>query len=269
MTYRETITSTDGSTEEGTCTEEHALSLLRTAVRRGYRTEATRAGGAVIVRDVHSGEFVPRHRTVTLEPVTATGTLTATVRADLDAIARYPRSYLAGEGTNAGRIIAGLIYGIPPATAARLMARGLVAVGEAVSEHGQKRRPVAVSLAARLAMLAQDHHTSTSEPRGYVRPADVRGLEGHIGPWRTGGCTYIRSSVASCPCRWSCPCEDREDARRKAHEHRQQVTAELVTALGGLKVAGNLYRPACQRAFASGRCGLAKSTDNHIGRMLS
>lgn len=205
-----TVTQADGTVSEGICTEAQAARSLATAARRGYRVEATRNGGAVIVRDIR-GSVVPRKHTVTLEPVAPTGKVTPAMRADLDAIAKRR----AGAWLVRGRINAGF-YSIPPASAARLVQRGLVTV---------EGTAVAVSIAARLAMLAQDHHTETGEPRGYHREVGV------IGPWRKGGCVYDRSSVAHCACRWSYPAEDRDSARRKAHEHRQEATAALLATL--------------------------------------
>ena len=228
--FRSTVTSSDGTTSEGTSSEADAWRTLRTAVRRGYSVEATRQGGAIIVREIpHAGDtWQPaRKHTVTLEPVTHAGTVTATMRGDLDAIARWGRSRLTGD-----RIRAGFIYGIPPAATARLMQRGLVTVdGETVS----------VSLVARLAMLAQDHHTETREPRGYVHPSDIGADYAGAGlnkPGRRAGKILDRSSVASCSCRrWSYPAEDRDNARRRAHEHKQEVTAAMVRALDSAAAA--------------------------------
>jgi hypothetical protein len=213
--FREIITSADGTVTEGQCGEEHALSLLRTAVRRGYRVLATRQGGAVIVRDVWTAATVPAKRTVELIPSLPCGTLTATVRRDLDMITRARAPHLRD-----GRIRAGYFYAVPPAATARLIARGLVTGGET------EGRPITVSLAARLAMLAGDHQTRTSKPRGYYRDPD------HIGPWRKGGCMHDRSSAASCSCGgFSTWAEDRDSARQKAREHRQEATAALVSEM--------------------------------------
>ena len=106
-----------------------------------------------------------------------------------------------------------------------------------------------MSLAARLAMLAQDHQTTTSEPNGYIAPLDLafknelRGgpavtittYNGGVGmnkPGKRAGMVYDRSSLAVCSCRgWSYPAEDRDRARRKAHEHRQEVTAAMLRTL--------------------------------------
>jgi hypothetical protein len=227
--FRETVTSADGSTSEGSCSEAQASRLLRRVVRLGYRVEATRSGGAVIVRTIpHGGDtWKPaRQHTVMLEPVTVAGKITATVRGDLGIVGRWAAGSLAAQfRPETGRIDAGL-NSIPPGAAARLIERGLVTVDGT---------SVAVSLVARLAMLAQDHRTETREPRGYVRPAEL-GWEGHAGLNKPGGRSgkmYDRSSVASCSCRgWSYPAEDREDARRRAHGHRQEVTAAMIRDLG-------------------------------------
>jgi hypothetical protein len=216
--FREAITSADGTVTAGTCDEAHALSLLRRAVRRGYTVEATRAGGAVIVRTVHDGDYVPRRHTVTIEPAVPAGKITKAMRRDLVALAdRDARSGPNRIDAGTRRINAGL-YSIPPAATARLADRGLVKIDD---------DRVTVSLAARLAILAQDHRTETSEPRGYHR------VDGVIGPWRKGGCLYDGSSVARCACHWTYPMDTRDSARRKAHEHRQQVTAALVGELTG------------------------------------
>lgn len=223
--FRETVTSADGSTEEGTCSDAYALQVLSRAVRLGYRVEATRQGGAVVVREIPSGEDrwrPPRKHTVMLEPAAQVGKVTDTNRLDLRIIDQHAgRSLAARLNPATGRIDSG-VNSIPPAAAARLIERGLVVVdGMAVS----------VSLAARLAMLAQDHHTETQKPRGYYRKAGV------IGPWRKGGCVYDRSSVAHCTCHWSYPAEDRDDARRLAHGHRQEATAAMLRALNDAATA--------------------------------
>lgn len=231
--FRETVTSADGSTTEGTCSEADAMRTLGRAVRLGYRVEATQNGGAVIVRLIHAGTDhwqPPRKHTVTLEPIAAAGKITATNRLDLGIIDQHraSRSLAARLDPATGRINAGL-NSIPPAATARLMERGLVTV---------ERDAVSVSLAARLAMLAQDHHTETREPRGYIRPSDMpgRAWDGHVGLNKgggRGGKIYDRSSSVRCSCRGlSLPTEDRDDARRKAHEHRQEVTAAFVRDLG-------------------------------------
>jgi hypothetical protein len=220
--FRMTVINADGTTAEGAYTEADAMCSLRRAVRRGYRVEATRNGGVVITREIPSAgdTWAPaRKHVVTLEPVAVPGKITGTMRHDLDLIAIRGGSLLAN-----GRIKAGYFYGIPPAASARLIARGFVTV---------RGTAVAVSLSARLAMLAQDHQTTTREQRGYVRPGDI-GLStcGANGGGRSG-LVYDRSSGVTCACRWSLPTEDRETARRLAHEHRQQATAALVGTLAG------------------------------------
>lgn len=214
--FRETVTSADGTTAEGACTEEHAMSLLRTATRRSYRVEATSKGGMIITRDVHGGGVFPRAHTVTLEPAADAGTVTPAMRRDLDVIASRRSASLVGRRIHAA------LYTVPAAATARLIARGLVAVeGTAVT----------VSLVGRLAMCAQDHRATAGKPRGYYH------AEGHIGPWRKGGCMHDRSSVASCTCHaWSYPAEDVDDARRRARAHREAATAAMVR---GLLAAGS------------------------------
>ena len=241
--FRETITAADGTSEQGSCSEEHALGLLRTAVRRGYTVEATRTGGVVIVRKVATGlSVVPRHRTVALEPVTPVRALTERTRLDLQAIAgrdgKHPARLMRG------RICAGLCS-IPPAASKVLQARGLVAV----HWEGGSPETVTLTLAARLAMLAQEHKTRTSEPAGYQYPSDMAYRDalrtgqrvtlstpgiGRVGlnkPGRRAGKCYYGDSTAFCTCSWSWPCGDRDDARRKAREHRQEATAVMVAAL--------------------------------------
>jgi hypothetical protein len=209
--FRETVTAGDGASHTGACSEVHALSLLYTAVRRGYSVEATRDGGAVIVRILPGGA----RRTVTLEPAAPAGTVTRTMRSDLNLITLRGGS---GRASLAGGCILAPFYRCPPAATARLVARGLVTVTDTGG--------VTVSLSARLAMLAQDHRTTTSQPRGYHRPAD------YGEPSTCGIRRHDRGSVASCSCgSWSLPAEDRDTARRKGHEHRQQVTSAMLRTL--------------------------------------
>ncbi len=180
--FMRTITHADGERATGTATEADALRLLRTAVRRGFRVEVTRSGGAIIERDIYDGRStLPRTHSVTLEPVTPVGKLTATVRECLSDIARREAFRIdAAEPEfrhQVGRISAGL-RGVGPAAATRLVDRGLVVLGKpyASMSNGylpETLTPVRVSLTARLAMHAQDHRTHTLAPAGYVRPADV------------------------------------------------------------------------------------------------
>ncbi|MCX4657298.1 hypothetical protein AB0N79_38690 [Streptomyces microflavus] len=236
--FTKVVTHADGESATETSSDVHALRLLRTAVRRGYRVEATRTGGAIIERSVHDGvSIVPRTHTVTLEPVVPVGPISATVRECLsDIAAREAFRVDAAEPPfrhSVGRISAGL-GGAPPAAAARLVARGLVVLGEPYrsTSNGylpEVRTPVGVSLAARLAMHAQDHRTHTLEPAGYVRP-NPRVTAGVQTPG--GGLVYSRTSAAGCSCRnWSATGDGRDDARRLARRHRQQQTAEFIRAL--------------------------------------
>lgn len=236
--FNTVVTLADGTTSNGTCNETEAIRLLTKAVQRGYSVEATRSGGAVIVRMIPASTdrwTLPRKHTVTFEPVTPVGTVTQVQRRDLVAITRRR----AGSWLVKGRIHAGL-YSIPPAAAGRLVQRGLVTINGT---------DVSVSLVARLAMLAQDHHTTTSEPAGYRAPIDMAFRDSlvtgrpvtlvntsvNVGlnkPGGRAGKCYYRDSLASCSCRrWSYPAEDRDDARRRAHDHRQEMTAAMVRDL--------------------------------------
>jgi hypothetical protein len=226
LMFRETVTNSDGTTAEGTCTEEHAMSLLATATRRGYRIEATRKGGMVITRDVliPDGERAARRtRTVTLEPAAPLPSITATAREDFAQINQRAAAGLSSRLVGA-RIQAGF-YSIPPAAASRLIRGGLVILADDGT--------VTVSLAARLAMHAQDHQTRCSQPRGYVHPTDIGRIDcGRNGGGGRSGLVYSASSATSCSCRtWSYPAEDVNHARRFAREHRQAATAEMVRAL--------------------------------------
>lgn len=228
--FRETVTSADGTTVEGTSSEAHASRLLATAVRRGYAVEATRNGGAVIVRTIPAAGdswTPPRRHVVTLEPAKVPGKVTDTMRSDLMIIGLWPTGRRLGARLNAetGRIDAGL-NSIPRGAAKRLVDRGLVTVTDGA---------VTVSLSARLAMLAQEHHTETSEPFGYYNSLGTDGRP-EPGLWtRKRFARHDSTSVASCSCRgWSYPAEDRDDARRRAHLHRQEETAAMVRALGSV-----------------------------------
>lgn len=241
--FREVITSTDGTTDEGTCTEAHALSLLRRAVRRGCQVEATRTGGAVITRKVWTGDVLPKKHVITIEPLTPIGTITATVLGDLNAIAADQGAYRVDQAeapfrSRVGRINAGLMS-LPPSSGRRLVERGLLVPGEPErsTSNGylpETRTPVQLSLVARLSLLANAHHTSTVEPRGYHHP-DLSQPYASIGRNVGGGkagLAYDGISTAHCSCRdWSVAVDGRDAARRRAHEHRQQVTASMVAAL--------------------------------------
>jgi hypothetical protein len=241
--FREVATSTNGTTTEGTCSEGHALYLLRTAVRRGYQVEATRHGGAVITRKVWTGDVTPKTLTVAIEPLTAVGLITPTLLGDLAVISAEQRAYRVDQAepgfrSRIGRINARLAS-VPPAAARRLVERGLIVLGEPErsTSNGclpETRTPVQLSLVARLVLLAHAHRTSTTAPRGYHRP-DLSELYASLGRNVGGGkagLAYDGISAAYCSCRgWSAHVDGREQARRRAHEHRQQVTAAMVTAL--------------------------------------
>lgn len=236
--FLKVVTHADGDTATETACQSQALRLLRAAVRRNYRVEATRSGGAIVERNVYDGRsVVPRTHTVTLEPVTPVGTITSIVRGHLaDITATAYRIEVSGRPfqSRVGRI--STRQSIPPATAARLVTRGLVVLGEPydavlIGYHPEVRRPVRVSLAACLAVLAQDHRTHTIAPAGYVHPADT-GLVTAGVQTPGGGLVYSRTSAAGCSCgAWSATGDGRDDARRLARKHRQQQTGEFIRAL--------------------------------------
>ncbi|MHB9861934.1 hypothetical protein [Streptomyces sp. YIM S03343] len=243
--FTETITSKDGETSTGTASEAHALSLLRRAERRRHCTvEATRSGGVIVVRKVWDGSRTPKTRTIVLEPVMPVGLFTPAVRRALAAVDARSGAYLvtAAERCTRGRVgrISAGFEGVAPAAAARLVERGLVVLGEpytAVShETGVETRvPVRLSLAARLALLADKHRTRATAPAGYVRPADI-GMTGTAGlckPGRRSGMVYDRISRGGCSCHgWTGTYEGAEEARRAGRAHRQAVTGAFVRSLG-------------------------------------
>lgn len=234
-------TFTDGTTAAGTATEAQVVTLLRRAMRRRHITvEATRTGGVIIVRKVWNGGTVPKTMTIAFEPVTPAGRITPTMRADLADVAADSGAYrvTAAERefrARVGRTCARLTS-IPPATSARLIDRGLLGVGAPYSATSngwlpETRVPVRVTLAARLAMLADDHRTHTNAPAGYVHASDHGSAS--AGRQTPGGAlVYDRISTAGCTCgAWSATVEGRDEARGKAREHRQAVTAAFVRAL--------------------------------------
>ncbi|MGW7708292.1 hypothetical protein [Streptomyces sp. NPDC054771] len=223
--FRETITHAHGVTV-GTASEQHAVMLLVRAVRRGYDVEATATGGAQItwgrmVFGPGGGVVVRAERSIELEPVTLVGLLSITTRTDLDLIDRDRHArYVEERGR---RVLRGLLWCIPATTTARLLARGLVVEGE----DGRVR----VSLAARLALLAQDHRTRTTVPDGWHRPhaGDRYGSVGLNRPGRRAGLLRDSTSVAVCTCgELSAHGGDRADARRLATDHRRAVAAAFI-----------------------------------------
>ncbi|WP_406501576.1 hypothetical protein OHA04_27540 [Streptomyces sp. NBC_01590] len=240
--YRETIAHAHGTTE-GTASEQHATMLLARAARRGYAIEVTTPGGALITWTRHvfgPGEntVVRADRSITLEPFTPVGTLSDTVRADLDLIAGDPHARYAEE--NGRRVIRGLVWRIPAFTTARLRARGLV-----VEEEGL----VCLSLTAHLGLLAHAHRTRTTTPEGWRRPSagDPYGSAGLNRPGGRAGMLYGGGSAAVCSCGGlSAFGGDRSEARRLAREHRRAVAAAFV--------AEQLTPPPGRDRCSCGRC---------------
>ncbi|MEU6928988.1 hypothetical protein AB0A05_07470 [Streptomyces sp. NPDC046374] len=223
--FRETVTHAGGSTE-GTASEAHALMLLRRAARRGYAIEATRDGGALITwirRELRGGTA---HRSISLTPQMPVGKLTEALTGDLHAIRDLrPARYVLND---VGRriILAGLAEISPLATAA-LRARQLVTAAE--------RGTVRLTLTARLGLLAAEHRTTTTEPEGWSRPADL-GMHGVTAglnrPGRRAGMLNRTASAATCSCgQLRAFGGDRAEARRLARDHRHDMAAAFVEAL--------------------------------------
>lgn len=226
--FRETIHHAGGVTE-GTASETHALYLLRRAARRGHDIEATRAGGARITWTARrfgrrDGEVTEEARSIELAPHLPVGTaLTdATVR-DLTDIHEARRPRYAEED---GRRVISLNHfcRIPPVATARLRARGMV------TEDSDGR--VRLTLTARLGLLARAHRTRTTEPRGWQYPADIgMASAGLCKPGRRSGLLYDRGSAAVCTCGQLAAYGDgRDEARRRAAEHRREVARAFIVA---------------------------------------
>ncbi|MGW4720671.1 hypothetical protein [Nocardia sp. NPDC004260] len=228
------ISRADGGADTWTATysEADATSLLRRAVRtRRATVEARRNGGFVLQWNVHhlTGDTVTTTTaTITAEPITA-ARLTATMRADLEHIAEHPTR---ARWRPDGSLHVGFLGRIPPAAARRLADRGLIAT------EPENRPAVRLTLAARLALLAEQHRTTTAEPRGwhhpsdYLRPGEWPTSAGSHRPGGKSGKVYDRHSSARCSCgEFSEFAEDRSDAARRVRGHRQHVAAALVATL--------------------------------------
>ncbi|WP_199570566.1 hypothetical protein [Streptomyces murinus] len=223
--FRETITHSHG-TSEGTASESHALLLMRRAARRGYGIEATREGGAVITwtrRQLGTGALV--HRSIRLHPEMPVGKLTDAVVRDLRAIddARSAEYVMNDHGRRIIRVGLGEISAM--ATAA-IRARRLV------TDQGGRVR---LTLTARLGLLAHAHRTVTTEPQGWARPADIGRASVTAGlnrPGRRAGMIRSSASTATCSCgQLHAFGGNRDEARRLAHLHLQDVAAAFVTGL--------------------------------------
>ncbi|MGC0418369.1 hypothetical protein [Embleya sp. AB8] len=217
--FRELITHFGGTTE-GTASEAHAESLLRRAVNRGFRIEAATTGGALITWTAVTFDGPTRQtRAIQLLPLMPVGSsLTESTRKDLDLIRSGPADYVMRNGA---REITGLFWTIPQGATARLRARRLVTEGDG---------PVRVTLTARLALLALNHRTCTTEPAGWEHPGN-RPSAGLCKPGRRAGLLYSRTSSVVCECGYSKICGDRDEARREASDHRASVAAEFAKAL--------------------------------------
>ncbi|MEV8396686.1 hypothetical protein [Streptomyces niveus] len=228
--FSQNNTGADGTSVDGRASERAAASLLtRVQARRGARVEPTRDGGAFIAWTVlrfgeRDGDVVETECTITLKPLVPLGRLTQTIRADLDIIDAAPgRTRL---DASAHRITTGF-HSIPPAATARLVERGWVVVEAGGS--------VRLSLAARLALHADAHRTTTSEPIGYYRPDQAVSAGANRGG-RRNGLLHNGTSRASCACGELSKYDDsRYGARIRARKHREE-TARLAILAGTFNV---------------------------------
>ncbi|MFD6935250.1 hypothetical protein ACFWAP_03710 [Streptomyces goshikiensis] len=224
--FRESITHAGGVTE-GTASEAHALTALRRAVRRGYAIEATRDGGALVTwsRRELSGGIA--HRAVQFTPEMPVGALTESVIQDLRLIDDM-RGAQYVENDNGRRIIRIGFLEIAPMVTARLRARKLVTDEDNVR----------ITLTARLGLLATAHRTSTTEPGGWSRPADIGRQDWTAGlnrPGRRAGLINSTASHATCTCgQFTAVGGSRDEARALARTHRQAMATEFVTGLDPL-----------------------------------
>ncbi|MFI9026342.1 hypothetical protein [Streptomyces sp. NPDC053560] len=214
--FRETITH-QGGTTNGNASEAHAMLILRRAVTRGYTIDASTDGGATVswtARRFGVGtQVIEAPRSIELVPHLPVGNaLTVRTCEDLLLIdsERHPATY-----DPEARVITGGIWRIPPAASARLRARGLVHAGDDNS--------VRLTLVTRLALIARDHRTRTTEPEGWHRPGPNDPPSAGLNkPGRRAGMLHSSASVAICECgEFSRHCGDREEARRAATAHRR------------------------------------------------
>ncbi|MBA0053470.1 hypothetical protein E0L36_22100 [Streptomyces sp. AJS327] len=208
--FRESITHSGGTTE-GTASEQHALTLLARALRRGYAIDLTRDGGATI--SWTAGSFGPGEtvvtapRSIVFTPELPVGrALTESTCDDLLLVQSRDAEY-----DPVNRVITGGIWRIPQGATARLRARGLVVVDD--------RNRVRPSLTAQIGLFARDHCTRTTDPGGWYYPAGG------------GARRYSAASVAICSCGFARHCGDRTEARRHITGHRTEVCTEFVRDL--------------------------------------
>jgi hypothetical protein len=239
--FIETVTINGDTLGKGSVAEECARRMLRDAPGQGIRAEATKTGGVVFTWEAPSRTPASGLQVSTLEPQAPIGRLTPTVREDLEALDLYPAERVdeaeAGFRANVGRISAG-VYSVPRGTSARLVERGLlVPAGESYSTTSnghlpETRTPFRLSLAARLALHAHAHLTTTGAPRGYYRPGGEVASAGLNKPGGRAGMLHDSTSWAKCSCgSWSQFADTREEARRLARAHREEATAQAVTAV--------------------------------------
>ncbi|MFF0092731.1 hypothetical protein ACFYSF_22600 [Streptomyces canus] len=190
--FRETITHAGGDSN-GTASESHVLMLMRRALNRGYRMEATRTGGASIRwTRVDLTTHAVVLRSIAVEPELPVGDLDLATRTLLARIdvgdARY--------AVHPDRYVIAFEDGeIPPAETARLRARRLVVV--------DTRGRVRLTMAARLGLLAHDHRQAGG------------GIDG----------------FAMCSCGFTASAATGEAVDEVLRIHRQSVTAQFVESI--------------------------------------
>ncbi|MEV6574899.1 hypothetical protein [Streptomyces sp. NPDC051577] len=221
------FTLTQEFVRQGTATESHAITLLRRAVRRGYDVEAAPDGSVAVnwtYRRFHphdENRTLTEPRSLTLTPQILIRGLTETTRQDLELI--QAAGDRARFETQSGRQVVTLgFHRIPPAASARLNERGFI-----TDDHGRAR----LTLPALIAMHAQDHRTHTTIPQGWVRPSETghASAAGLNRPGRRNGLLYSRTSAALCRCGdLSIHADTRDEARRRARDHRLTTTAQFI-----------------------------------------
>lgn len=212
-TYRVTVAPVQGNPATGFYTDDQARSTIARGLRLGCRAEIIKGDGIVMTREpTRRWPGGPAH-TVTLVPIAGGGGVTGPMRRELAAISSEPGACYLPES---GRIRSSFLTEATRATTRALIARGLVVVDPDTND-------VTLSLRARLLMIADRHRTETSQPTGYLydafgcRRSNKRG-------------TLMRdpSSWARCSCDWFAAGYDRDDARWKARQHREEALTPLL-----------------------------------------
>lgn len=216
MPYTQTLTKY-GETSTATIGDLAALRLVWRGQRLKATVAATKDGTLTITRKRGAQTIA----TITLRPESAPVRLTKTQRQDLELIRlSRGRAILCD-----GRIRAAL-RSIPPAAAARLLAKGLIlTVGEQVF----------ISLAGRLAMAAFEHQAYTVG--AYDEVDDGKRFNSFTGA-RVQSYGYFVTALCSCG-KFSSVHTERETARWAVRRHREDMSA---VALGCMIPEGEIYR---------------------------